>query len=196
MAQQNSFYSMEELKDMGFKSIGADLSISKKASFYGVENISIGSHVRIDDFCILSGEISIGDYIHIAAYSALYGSDAGIQINEFANISSRVCIYAVTDDYSGESMTSPMIPDEYKNLQKAPVYIGRHAIIGSGSVVLPGSEIGEGCAVGSLSLIKNALDAWWIYAGIPAKKLKERSKGLLEKEKEWKTCKIPIKVIN
>ncbi|RHT81391.1 acyltransferase [Clostridiaceae bacterium AM27-36LB] len=196
MAQQNSFYSMEELKDMGFKSIGADLSISKKASFYGVENISIGSHVRIDDFCILSGEISIGDYIHIAAYSALYGSDAGIQINEFANISSRVCIYAVTDDYSGESMTSPMIPDEYKNLQKAPVYIGRHAIIGSGSVILPGSEIGEGCAVGSLSLIKNALDAWWIYAGIPAKKLKERSKGLLEKEKEWKTCKIPIKVIN
>ena len=196
MAQQNSFYSMEELKDMGFKSIGADLSISKKASFYGVENISIGSHVRIDDFCILSGEISIGDYIHIAAYSALYGSDAGIQINEFANISSRVCIYAVTDDYSGESMTSPMIPDKYKNLQKAPVYIGRHAIIGSGSVVLPGSEIGEGCAVGSLSLIKNALDAWWIYAGIPAKKLKERSKGLLEKEKEWKTCKIPIKVIN
>ena len=181
---------------MGFKSIGADLSISKKASFYGVENISIGSHVRIDDFCILSGEISIGDYIHIAAYSALYGSDAGIQINEFANISSRVCIYAVTDDYSGESMTSPMIPDEYKNLQKAPVYIGRHAIIGSGSVILPGSEIGEGCAVGSLSLIKNALDAWWIYAGIPAKKLKERSKGLLEKEKEWKTCKIPIKVIN
>lgn len=196
MAQQNSFYSMEELKDMGFKSIGADLSISKKASFYGVENISIGSHVRIDDFCILSGEISIGDYIHIAAYSALYGSDAGIQINEFANISSRVCIYAVTGDYSGESMTSPMIPDEYKNLQKAPVYIGRHAIIGSGSVILPGSEIGEGCAVGSLSLIKNALDAWWIYAGIPAKKLKERSKGLLEKEKEWKTCKIPIKVIN
>ena len=196
MAQQNSFYSMEELKDMGFKSIGADLSISKKASFYGVENISIGSHVRIDDFCILSGEISIGDYIHIAAYSALYGSDAGIQINEFANISSRVCIYAVTDDYSGESMTSPMIPDEYKNLQKAPVYIGRHAIIGSGSVILPGSEIGEGCAVGSLSLIRNALDAWWIYAGIPAKKLKERSKGLLEKEKEWKTCKIPIKVIN
>ena len=152
--------------------------------------------MRIDDFCILSGEISIGDYIHIAAYSALYGSDAGIQINEFANISSRVCIYAVTDDYSGESMTSPMIPDEYKNLQKAPVYIGRHAIIGSGSVILPGSEIGEGCAVGSLSLIKNALDAWWIYAGIPAKKLKERSKGLLEKEKEWKTCKIPIKVIN
>ena len=196
MAQQNSFYSMEELKDRGFKSIGADLSISKKASFYGVENISIGSHVRIDDFCILSGKISIGDYIHIAAYSALYGSDVGIQINEFANISSRVCIYAVTDDYSGESMTSPMIPDKYKNLQKAPVYIGRHAIIGSGSVVLPGSEIGEGCAVGSLSLIKNALDAWWIYAGIPAKKLKERSKGLLEKEKEWKTCKIPIKVIN
>ena len=62
----------QELKDMGFKSIGADLSISKKASFYGVENISIGSHVRIDDFCILSGKISIGDYIHIAAYSALF----------------------------------------------------------------------------------------------------------------------------
>ena len=93
-------------------------------------------------------------------------------------------------------MTSPMVPDEYKNLQKAPVYIGRHAIIGSGSVVLPGSKIGVGCAVGSLSLIKNALDAWGIYAGIPAKKVKERSKELLKKEKEWKTCKKSAKVIN
>ena len=186
MTQQNSFYSVEELKEMGFQKIGTDVNISKKASFYGTENISLGNHVRIDDFCILSGKIALGDYIHVAAYSALYGSDAGIQVDDFANISSRVCIYAVSDDYSGESMTSPMVPEEYKKLQKAPVNIGKHAIIGSGCVVLPGASIGEGCAVGSLSLVKRPLDDWWIYAGIPAEKRKKRSKDLLQKEQKFR----------
>ncbi|MDR2409353.1 MAG: acyltransferase, partial [Bacteroidales bacterium] len=53
----NSFFSKEELKDIGFKSVGDNVLISRKASFYSVSNISIGSNVRIDDFCILSGNI-------------------------------------------------------------------------------------------------------------------------------------------
>lgn len=35
--------------------------------------MTIGSNVRIDDFCILSGRLEFGSYVHIAAYSALYG---------------------------------------------------------------------------------------------------------------------------
>lgn len=39
----NSFYSEEELKEIGFKSIGTNVLISKKCSVYGAQNISIGS---------------------------------------------------------------------------------------------------------------------------------------------------------
>ena len=100
-----SFYDKDEIKKLGLKSFGEEVLISRKASFYGAEDISIGSHVRIDDFCILSGKITLGNYIHIAAFSALYGGTDGVCIDDFANISSRVSIYSRNDDYSGLSMT-------------------------------------------------------------------------------------------
>jgi galactoside O-acetyltransferase len=56
-------------------------------------------------------------------------------------------------------------------------------LIGSGSVVLPGVTIGEGSAVGALSLVSMSLDEWGVYFGSPAKRIKARSKNLLEMEK-------------
>lgn len=181
----NSFYLQEELDAIGFKCIGNNVCISRKCSIYGAEHISIGNNVRVDDFCILSGHIEIGNYIHIAAYSALYGGTEGIFVSDFANISSRTCVYSISDDYSGEFMTNPMVPDEYKGVESAPVYIGKHAIIGSTSVVFPGVNIAEGSAFGSFSLINRDSEAWSINTGIPAKKIRERRKDLLEKEKEF-----------
>ena len=60
--------------------------------------------------------------------------------------------------------------------------VGRHVIIGSGSVVLPGVTIGEGSSVGALSLITKSLEEWGVYFGSPAKKIKSRRKDLLEQE--------------
>jgi galactoside O-acetyltransferase len=181
----NSFYNEEELENLGLKSYGHKVLISRKASIYGVENISIGSNVRIDDFCILSGIIAIGDYVHIAAYSALYGGMEGIYLSDFSNISSRVSIYAISDDYSGESMTNPMIPDKYKKIQKGKVFIGKHAIIGSSSVILPGVVISDGSAFGAMSLINKSTDEWSINAGTPSRKIKERKKDLLLLEQQF-----------
>ena len=181
----NSYYSEDELKKMGFKELGSNVLISKKSSIYGAREICIGNNVRIDDFCILSGCIKIGNNIHIAAYSALFGGEKGIVINDYANISSRVCIYAISDDYSGETMTNPIIPEKYKKLQKEEVIIGEHVIIGSGSTVLPGVTLEVGTAVGAMSLCNKDTLAWSIYVGVPAKKIQERSKKLLDLVKEY-----------
>lgn len=180
-----SFYTEKELRTLGFKSIGTNVLISKKASFYGFKSIQIGNNVRIDDFCILSGCIVLGDFIHIAAYSALYGGEEGIYISDFANISSRVVIYALSDDYSGQTMTNPMIPEKYKKVLSSPVYIHKHVIIGTGSTVLPGVVLSEGTAVGAMSLVKDSTKEWNIYAGIPAERKKERKKNILDLEKEF-----------
>lgn len=180
-----SFYSEEELQTLGFRHVGTGVLVSRKASIYGAGRISLGDHVRVDDFCILSGTITLGNYIHVAAYSALYGGDAGITVDDFANISSRVCVYAVSDDYSGETMTSPMVPDTYKNVEEKPVHIGRHCIVGSGSIVLPGVTLEEGGAFGCMSLIKHSTLPWKIYAGIPVQVIRERSRNLLNLEKEF-----------
>ena len=181
----NSYYDSEELKNIGFKRVGNNVKLSRKASIYGAEQIEIGSNVRIDDFCILSGKIKIGNYIHIAAFSALYGGNAGVVVGDFANISSRVCVYAISDDYSGEFMTSPLIPEKYKNTIQKEVIIGREVIIGSGCTILPGVQLDEGSAFGSMSLIKKNAEEWSINVGIPAKKIKDRSKRLLKLEERF-----------
>lgn len=181
-----SFYTEEELYTLGFESIGSNVLISKKASFYGVESIRIGNNVRIDDFCILSGFIEIGNYIHIAPYSAIYGGEKGVKINDFANISSRVCIYSISDDYLGEGLTNPMIPDSFKKVESKAVLVGKHVIIGSGSTILPGVELKQGTAVGSMSLVKNSTEEWSIIAGIPAKIIKKRRKDkIINLEKQF-----------
>jgi len=188
-----SFYSDDELNEMGFHSVGHNVCISRKASFYGTKNITIGNHVRIDDFCLLSGKITLGNNIHIAAYSALYGGDTGITAYDFSNISSRVCVYAISDDYSGRTMTNPTIPDKYKDVFSRPVVIGRHVIVGSGSTILPGVELKDGTAVGAMSLCKSSTKSWTIYAGIPAREIKGRSQELLKLEKEYLSEKQLIK---
>ncbi len=183
---ENSFYSVEELRSLGLKAVGDDVLLSKKASIYGAWNISIGSHVRIDDFCILSGHVEIGNYIHIAAYSAIYGGEDGVFIDDFANLSSRITVYSVSDDYSGETMTNPMISNTYKNVTSAPVRIGKHVIIGATSVVLPGVVLNEGSAFGAFSFIDRDSQEWTLNVGIPFKIIQERKKNILELEKKMK----------
>ncbi len=180
----NSFYSEEELKNLGLKAFGKNVLISRKASIYGAQNISIGNNVRIDDFCILSGRIELGDYIHISAYTGLWGGDAGIFLKDYSGISSRCAVYAISDDYSGNAMTNAMLPEGCRNVLSASVILEKHVLVGSGCTVLPGVTIGVGSAVGSMSLVAKPLDEWGIYVGIPCKRVKERSKKLLELEKE------------
>ena len=170
---------------MGFSSLGKNVLISEKASIYGVSRIKIGNHVRIDDFCILSaGEegIRLGNYIHIACYTSLIGK-AAISLEDYSNLSSRVSIYSSNDDYSGNYMTNPMVPVEFTNVDHRPVRIGRHCIIGSGTVVLPGIVMEEASAVGALSLVTKNCDASKIYAGVPARLVKKRKQGLFKCEK-------------
>ncbi|MDU1912164.1 acyltransferase [Fusobacterium sp.] len=179
-----SFYTKEKLKEIGFKSIGENVLISDKCSIYSPEKISIGNNVRIDDFCILSGNIKIGNYVHIAAYGAYYGAGE-IEIHDFSGTSSRVTIYSQNESYNGETMTNPTIPEKYKKISYGKVIIKKHSIIGANSIILPGVIIGEGTAVGAMSLIKNSTEKWSIYTGIPAQKLKDRKKDLLELEKQF-----------
>ena len=82
-------------------------------------------------------------------------------------------------------LTNPMVPKELSEVIIKPVLIGRHVIIGSGSVILPGVNIGEGSAVGALSLVTKSLDEWGMYFGAPAKKLKRDKKDYLSKNNSY-----------
>lgn len=179
-----AFLTREEIELVGFASVGENVLLSSKASYYGVSKIHIGNNVRIDDFCVLSageGGIFIGDYIHIAVYSSLIGSGR-ITLMDYSNISSRVSIYSSNDDYSGNFMSNPMLPSTFTNVMHEPVQIGKHVIIGCGSIVLPGVTLDDGCAIGAHSLVKTNCEKSSIYAGNPAKRIMDRKRGIFDLE--------------
>jgi galactoside O-acetyltransferase len=174
-----AFLNIRQLQALGLKSYGQNVLISDKASIYSPHLISIGSNVRIDDFCILSGTITLGNYIHIAAYSALYGK-LGIEMEDYAGLSPRCTIFSASDDFSGEYMVSPMVPDELTNVTGGKVTIKQFTQIGAGTVILPNVTLEEGTAIGAMSLVKNDTEEWSIYGGCPAKKLKKRKRNILK----------------
>lgn len=183
---ETSFYSDKEIADLGFKSCGEHVLISRKTSIYGAANITIGNYVRIDDFCILSGNITLGSYIHLAAYTALFGGAEGIQMMDFSALSARCVVYAETDDYLGGALTNPTIPNEFRNVSGGKVTLHKHAIVGAGTCILPDVVIAEGVSVGSMSLVNKSLEEWGVYAGCPCKRIRERKKDLLSMEYKFK----------
>lgn len=182
------FLNKEELKKLNFKFLGENVLISDKASFHNTANIYIGNNTRIDDFCVLSagtGGIEIGSYVHIAVYTSLIGKGK-IKIDDYANLSSKISVYSSNYDYSGNYMTNPTIPDRFTNVEHDDVYIGKHVIIGSGSIILPGITIETGASIGYLTLIKEDCKSFGIYAGVPARYIRDRSKNILKIEKVFK----------
>ena len=175
----NSFYSEIELAELGFKSYGSNVQISKKCSIYSPEKISVGDNVRVDDFCILSGNIMLGNNVHISAYCALYGAQ-GIEFKDYSGCSARTTIYSAIDDFSGDYMIGPMSPSGTTHVAGGKVTIGRYVQLGAHCLVFPKVTINEGAVVGALSLVTKDISEWSIYVGIPAKKLKDRKKGLLK----------------
>jgi acetyltransferase-like isoleucine patch superfamily enzyme len=180
------YWRENELKEFGFASIGENVAIAKNCTIIGLQNISIGDNVRIDGGTVMAastGHIRLGSYIHIGGMSFLAGA-AGITMDDFSGLSQSVKIYSASDDYSGASLTNPTVPRRYLKIKMAAITIGRHVIIGSGSVVLPGCSVGEGAAIGALSLVTKPLTEWGVYHGNPAKRIKDRKRDLLHAEKD------------
>lgn len=170
----------EELAEVGFAKLGLNVKISRNILLLGADKIRIGSNVRIDDFCTIivngAGSLEIGNFVHIAGYAYISCSNS-VTFGHFSGVSQGVRIYTASDDYSGNYLTNPTVPEKYRSPISGPVVLGDHVIIGSGSIVLPNVICGEGAAVGALSLVSRSLEEWHIYSGMPLKKLKPRSKG-------------------
>lgn len=177
-----AFLTRQQIDKIGFAKVGKQVFISDKATFYNPSAISMGSYIRIDDFCILSagdGGIEFDDYVHIGCHTSLIG-EAKISIGFYCGLSSKVSVYSSNDDYSGHSLPSVKhIQERFKNTTSKPVIFEGYSILGASSVVLPGVTIGEGTVVGALSLVRKSLKPWSIYTGNPLRYITKRSQDML-----------------
>ena len=180
-----AYLSQKQLEKIGFKQLGKNVKVSDKSSIYNADQLEIGDHSRIDDFCVISGVVTIGSYCHITPMCLIAGGKPGVFMSDFCTLSYGVKVFSQSDDYSGETLTNSLIPSNYKNELFRPVFLRKHVIIGAGSVIFPGVEVAEGCSVGAMTLVLKDTQPWGIYVGSPARRLKERKRNLLELEKAF-----------
>ena len=179
----DTYLTEDELRGAGFRHVGRHVRIHKRASIYCPENVSVGDYSRVDDFAVIiaTGPVHFGDYVHVPNFCFL-GGTFGITMHDFSTLAPGVMIFSSSDDYSGRALTNATVPRQFLGGKKAPVVLHKHVIVGAGSVILPGCTLGEGVSVGALSLVKENLDDWGIYAGVPAVRLKDRQRDLLALE--------------
>lgn len=180
-----------ELRELGVGKVGENVAVHETCVMVDMEAIRFGDNVRIDPFTVLSaagGWLHFGDFIHVSSNCSILAA-SGVELGDFANLSAGVRIFSRTDDYTGEFLTNPTVPLAYILPPAArPVRVGRHVILGANTIVLPEVEVGEGTAVGAGALIRRSLDPWGIYAGVPAKFLRNRRQDIIDHERRLKAA--------
>ncbi len=159
---------VNELRDAGFTSVGESARVSRKCSLYGITG-TIGEHVRVDDFCILKGNITLDDYVHLAAFCMISGAHAPVTIGRHVGISTRLSLFTASDDYSANTLGGPTTPAEYTTQIVGPVSIGTGTMIGAHCVILPRVTIGAGASVGAGCIVGQNLPDGWIMRAVKSR---------------------------
>ncbi len=156
--------------------VGEDVRISNLAVIRRPELVTIGRHVAIDEFFVCSTALEIGDYVHISPLVSVIGGIHGLlRMGHFTTISVGARIICVSEEYLGEGLLGPTVPEPYKDdLRVGPVIIGNFAAVATNAVVMPGVTIGEGSVVGACSYVSRNTEPWTIYCGTPARPIKRR----------------------
>ena len=172
-----------------FKSIGKHATVYSLAKIIHPENISIGIESVIDDFAFLyaTGKgIDIGNFCHITVQCILMAGGK-ITFKDFSAIGPRTTVLAESDDYEGNGFIGLQVfGDKYRLRKELDVTFEKHAHIGAGCIILPGVTIGEGCSIGSGSLVTKSMPPWTICYGSPCKPRRDKPKEKqLQMEKDF-----------
>ena len=179
-------YTPDELRELGV-AFGDDVTIHRSVAIFGGEYLRIGSHVRIDAFCVLTasgGGVTIGNRIHLSTHAVVLGGGAAVTLEDFCCLSVHTALFTSADSFSGTVLAGPMVPTEMRIVKNAPVIVGRHVLIGAGTVILPGVTLGLGSAVGAMSLVREDVEPFALMAGNPLRRIGTRDQRILELERQ------------
>ena len=188
------------------RSLGRGVVIDVGVQIVHPEYVSLGDYVWIDRFVVLiageayegkrklarrrnasyehqPGELVIGDRCHIAPFVVI-NAIGGVSIGANSAVSSGCQIYSLShhpenvDDPSDSRMYSgtSMALESDQSLIASPVVLGVNTMIGTNTVVLPGSTVRRDTWIGAASLVRLSVPSGVVAAGVPARVLKRRER--------------------
>jgi carbonic anhydrase/acetyltransferase-like protein (isoleucine patch superfamily) len=148
-----------------------------------------GTKPEIPDSCFLApnctivGDVVLGNDCSIWFNAVLRGDVNSIRIGNKVNIQDGACIHCTFEK------TKTLIGDNVSIGHNAIVHgctIEDNVLIGMGAIVMDNAVIGSNCiiAAGAVVLENTIVPAGSIFAGIPAKKVKDISTDLISGEIE------------
>ena len=155
--------------------IGKNSTIKYSSEFKltGGAKLVIGSNCTIKEnsYFLLTKPnpyLQIGDYVGIGRNCYIAIKDH-LEIGSYTRIGPNVTI--LDQDHTYEK--SDLIMNQHADIQK--VKIGKDVWIGANAIVLKGITIGDGAILGAGSVVTKDIPPYEIWAGVPAKFIKERS---------------------
>lgn len=113
--------------------------------------LGFGPGSSVYDSSVIIGDVVVGGSTWIGPNTVLDGS-GGLTIGDFCSISAGVQIYThATVDWALSGGESPPT--------RQATRIGSRCYIGPGTIIEMGVEIGDGCVIGALSLVRGAIPA-------------------------------------
>jgi len=119
-------------------------------------------------------ELSVGDFVYIGNNCHL--SVDSLKIRDYTMLASQVSI--VGGDHRFDIAGVPT--RNTGRAERKGVIINKDCWLGHGVTVLDGVEIGEGAIIATGAIVTRSVEPYTIYAGVPAKKLRDRFKTSAE----------------
>lgn len=182
--------SLYTLTEKVYRHVGNYLRVMK---FRMNPNIRIGKNVTIEEDVVLStrgggkivigdncslfrnafvltwgGDITIGDYSAVNAFTAVYGQ-GGVIIGKGVGIASNCTITPVNHNFDRID-----IPRREQGVTKEGIVIEDDVWIGAGCVIVDGVIVGKGSIIGAGSVVTKNTEKDGVYVGVPAHKIRNR----------------------
>lgn len=137
---------------------------------------SVGEGTFVAETAVIVGDVTIGRDSSIWFNAVLRGDVNTITIGDRTNIQDGAVIHTLYDGSPHPSQTH--IGNDVSVGHNAVIHggiIGDNCLIGMGAIVLDNAEIPSGCiiAAGALVLSNAKLEPDSLYAGVPARKIRE-----------------------
>jgi acetyltransferase-like isoleucine patch superfamily enzyme len=170
--------------------IGTNSKIREGTLIY--PRVKIGDNFNSGHYAIIREDTVIGDNCSIGTHTEI-GHHVKIGNNVRIHSSCFIPEYTVIEDnvWIGPccvitNTIHPLCPNSKSCLQRTAVIIRNGAIIGAGSVILPGVVIGRDSIIGAGSLVTKSIDSNAVIFGHPAETHFYRSGLRCHFEKDFK----------
>ena len=165
------WYIKTQFYRLRFGKIGKMTYIGRPTSWYGTQNIFIGSKVRIQPGCrlethdggqiIIEDNVSIGQNFHCTASGKLV-------IHKNTTVSGNVFITDIDHDYTQIGIHVL----EQNRINKA-TEIRENCFIGFGAAIQAGTRLGTQCIIGTNAVVRGDYPDFSVIVGVPGRIVKQ-----------------------